>query len=79
LAKVDLENELCLHKIETEGISSMAQSVTLTAGYSSTLGTNAGTAFSPDNKMLAILVGTTDRKDDTVVLLIDVKDHCKDD
>jgi WD40 repeat protein len=71
LARVDLENKLCLHEIETEGIS-MAQSVTLT-GYPA-LRTNVGMAFSPDNKMLAsILVDTTD-EDDTAVLLIDVKD-----
>jgi WD40 repeat protein len=72
LATIDLTNKLCVYNIKTEGMS-MAQSVTLPAYC--ILKTNAGLAFSPDNKTLAVICDTTgNQDDDTVVRLLDVKD-----
>jgi WD40 repeat protein len=70
VAKVDLANKLCLYVIEAEG-ATMMRSVNLPT-YS-TLRTNAGLAFSPDNKMLAV-ISETSGGDDTVVRLLEVKD-----
>jgi WD40 repeat protein len=72
LATMDLTNTLCLYEIKTDGTSTpLAQSVTLPAYC--ILKTNAGMAFSPDNKTLAV-ISDTSRHDDTVVRLLDVKD-----
>jgi WD40 repeat protein len=70
LATVNLTNELCLYEIKTEGMS-MTQSVALPAYC--ILKTNAGMAFSPDNKMLAV-ISDTSGEDGTVVRLLDAKD-----
>jgi WD40 repeat protein len=69
LATIDSANKRCLYEIKTDGMS-MTQSVTLPAYCIRR--TNAGMAFSPDNKVFAMLGDTTD-ENDTAVLLIDVK------
>jgi WD40 repeat protein len=69
LATLDRTNKLCLYDIKTKGMSIMTQSVILPACCIRR--TNTGMAFSPDNKMLAILGDATD-KNDTAVRLFDV-------
>jgi WD40 repeat protein len=70
LATLDRKNKLCLYEIKTNGMS-MTQRVTLPDSWRRR--SNAGMAFSPDNKILAVLGDTTD-KDHTVVRVLDVKD-----
>jgi WD40 repeat protein len=71
LATIDSTNKLCLHEIQTNGMFTRTQIVTLPSYCS--LRTNAGMAFSPDNNMLAV-ISDTSREGDTVVRLLDVKD-----
>jgi WD40 repeat protein len=63
-------NQLCLYEVKPKGVS-MRQRVTLPAycGFR----TNAGMAFSPDNKMLAV-ISDTSSEDDTIIRLLDMKD-----
>ena len=68
LATIDMMNKLCLYEIKTKGGMSLAHSVTLSSYC--ILKTNAGMAFSPDSKTLAVI----SQHDDTVVRLLDVKD-----
>jgi WD40 repeat protein len=70
LATLDRTNKLCLYEIKTNGMS-MTQSVTLPDSWRRR--TNAGMAFSPDNKILAVL-GDTSREGDTAVRLLDMED-----
>jgi WD40 repeat protein len=62
--------QLCLHEVLLNGVSKR-QNVTLPA-YCGFM-TNAGMAFSPDNKMLAV-ISDTSSEDDTVIRLLDMKD-----
>jgi WD40 repeat protein len=73
LATVDLTNKLCLYEVKMDGIS-MLQSVTLPAYC--VIRTNAGMAFSPDSKMLAV-ISDTSGEDDTVIRLLDMKDFSR--
>jgi WD40 repeat protein len=57
LATIDSKNKLCLHEIQTNGMFTRTQIVTLPSYCS--LRTNAGMAFSPDNNMLAVIAGTS--------------------
>jgi WD40 repeat protein len=72
LATADATNKLCLYKIETNGMSTMTQSVTL-PGYCS-LRTNAGMTFSSDHKMLVVISDTSLDDENTIVRLLDAKD-----
>jgi WD40 repeat protein len=69
LATIDLMNKLCLYEVESgEGGMSLRRSVTLPSYC--ILKTNAGMAFSPDSKMLAVI----SQQGESVVRLFDVKD-----
>jgi WD40 repeat protein len=73
LATVDLTNKLRVYNIKTEGMSTV-QSVALPAYC--ILKTNAGLAFSSDNKTLMVVICDTtgNQDDDSVVRLLDVED-----
>ena len=68
LATVDFMSKLCLYEIKTDS-APMIQSIPAFCIRE----TNAGMAFSPDNKMLAV-ISDTRGEDETVGQLLDVKD-----